>query len=100
MCKRNKNHASHTTDAAIAAGTQIEVAFLQREFPAQFAKVAKGEKTAWLVWRRPAADPLNTGPNGHAPLIKPTQTLNSEQSFFSAARSPNAVASITQLPCW
>ena len=41
--------------------------FLQREFPAQFAKVAKGEKTAWLVWRRPAADPLNAGPSGHAP---------------------------------
>ncbi len=46
--------------------------FLQCEFPAQFAKVAKGEKTAWLVWRRPAADPLNAGPSGHAPLIKST----------------------------
>ena len=41
--------------------------FLQREFPAQFAKVAKSEKTAWLVWRRPAADPLIAGPSGHAP---------------------------------
>ncbi|MGA2751827.1 MAG: hypothetical protein ABSG59_23930 [Verrucomicrobiota bacterium] len=41
--------------------------FLQREFPAQFAKVARGEKTAWPVWRMPAADPLNAGPSGRAP---------------------------------
>ena len=46
--------------------------FLQREFPAQFAKAAKGETTAWPVWRRPAADPLHAGPGGHAPLIKST----------------------------
>jgi hypothetical protein len=46
--------------------------FLQREFPVQFAKAAKGETTAWPLWRRPAADPLNAGPGGHAPLIKST----------------------------
>ena len=46
--------------------------FLQREFSAQFAKVARGEKAALALWRRPAADPLNAGPSGHAPLIKST----------------------------
>jgi hypothetical protein len=46
--------------------------FLQREFPAQFAKVAKGEKTVWLVWQRPAPVPLNAGPMRHTPLIKST----------------------------
>ncbi len=46
--------------------------FLQREFPAQFAKIARGGKTAWAVWRMPTADPLNAIPSGHAPLIKAT----------------------------
>jgi hypothetical protein len=47
-------------------------AFLQREFPAQFAKAVRGEKTAWALSRRPAAHPLNAGPSGYAPLIKST----------------------------
>ena len=59
--------------------------FLQREFPAQFAKVAKGGKTAWLVWRRPAADPLIAVPSRHTPQTVPWVSVHAHTKPNSAA---------------